>query len=276
MTALAANSLVKAARRGVNRSYVVKNSQALFQNGIVALDANGLVVPWSDTDRALRLLGLFDSWDRSGVTAGNTSASPAVRAILDVGGAELVGVDVAGVADRTSIGEPVYCTSDNPTDLTLTPTAFVRPVGVLSDFRTTSDMDVALFTPADYSGYGSIGHWSRFINLATLANGDIVTTWTPGFRGRIVKWWFEVMVPATTGSKLATLNIEVGTTNLTGGTIALTSANCTPLGNVVAQGTDFTAGMAFGAADTLSVEAASVTAFVEGNGTLHIQYQADE
>ena len=276
MTALGTTTLDRRAGlgRGRTRSYVVKNSQALYANGLVGLDANGLLVPWDDTAIAQRFLGVFTGWDRPGVTAGNTSASLPVRGIVDVSGAELVGVDVVGVTARANIGEPVYSTSDNPTDLTLTPTVFVKPVGRLADFRSTSDMDVELWTPAEYHSYGSFYLKSQFINCATLANGDTITEWTPGHRGRVIKWWFETMVAITTGSKAATLNLEKTATNFTGGLLVL--AGTYAHGVIQAQADAFSAGMSFGNTETLSVEASSVTAFSEGNGTLHILIQADE
>ena len=109
----------------------------------------------------------------------------------------------------------------------------------------------------------------------TLANitgaGDVVTGVIPGFAGRVVRTEFVTGTPVTTGSKLATLNVEIGTTNVTGGEVALTSALCTPLGARIA-GTAVTAANTFLATDTISVEAASVTAFSEGSGFLLIHY----
>ena len=109
------------------------------------------------------------------------------------------------------------------------------------------------------------------IVLAKLADGDIVTGFTPGFRGRIKSYRFIVTDPATTAAKLSTLNLEIGTTNLTGGVLALTSANCTPLGAVVAA-TAITGGNVFGPTDTISLEASATTAFVEGAGVLEILF----
>lgn len=98
---------------------------------------------------------------------------------------------------------------------------------------------------------------------------DVVTEWTPGFAGTIKSVAFVVTTVVTTGAKAADLNLEIGTTNVTGGVVGLTSANCTPLGNVVA-GTAVTGNNVFTATDKLSVEAANVTAFVEGEGVLLI------
>jgi hypothetical protein len=111
-------------------------------------------------------------------------------------------------------------------------------------------------------------------NLADIANGDILTDYTPGFAGRIKKIAFAVTKPATTAAKLATLNMEIGSTNLTGGVVALTSANCTPIGAVIA-GSAITAANRFSATDTISIEASSVTAFVEGAGMVLITVEPE-
>ena len=114
------------------------------------------------------------------------------------------------------------------------------------------------------------------ITLAQITGaGDVVTDYVPGHAGKIISISAVVTQVVTTGSKLASLNMEIGSTNLTGGVVALTSANCTPLGVKVA-GSSVTAANTFTAADTLSIEAASVTAFVEGEITLLIQIQNTE
>lgn len=282
MTALTADlTTLKTSPRAKTRTFVVKNSTTVYYNSLVALDANGVLKPHDAAAVTDRFLGVFRGftpalYGGSEVTAGNTSASPVIRGVSLVEGAYLDGVDVTGVSDRTSIGEPVYCGDDNVASLTLTPTPFAKPVGRLVDYRSASDQDVLLFTPEEYAAYGSIVQWCIPVTLANIADGDLVTTITPGFRGRFLKWYFVVTTAVTTGSKASTLNLEVGTTNVTGGTIALASATATLVGAVIAQGSAFTAGCAFGAADTFSVEAASTTTFVEGAGVLVIVAQADE
>jgi hypothetical protein len=129
-------------------------------------------------------------------------------------------------------------------------------------------------TSPDWRRQGARSLVARYFPLASMANGDLLTTFTPGFAGKIVKWWAEVVVPATTADKLATLNLEIGTTNLTGGALALTSANCTPMGNVVAASA-ITAANEFTETDTISIEAASVTAFAEGTVNLVMVLEAN-
>src|SRR3990172_6566091 len=111
--------------------------------------------------------------------------------------------------------------------------------------------------------------------VVAFGTGDVVTNITPGFSGVIKKVFAVVNKVVTTAAKLATLNVEIGTTDMTGGTLALTSANCTPLGVVVAQGAAPTAGNRFDDDDTLSIEAASVTAFAEGEITVYLVVELD-
>lgn len=110
------------------------------------------------------------------------------------------------------------------------------------------------------------------VNLAALANGDILTNYTPGYKFKVLSVAFAVEVAVTTADKAADLNLEIGTTNVTGGVLSLTSANMTPKGAVVA-GTAITAANTGSAAATLSIEAANVTAFAEGSGWLLIKLQ---
>jgi hypothetical protein len=131
---------------------------------------------------------------------------------------------------------------------------------------------VSILLGADAAG-GQVNHgtiWSIPVTLANITGaGDVVTTYTPGFAGTIEKFSACVTTAVTTGSKAATLNLEIGTTNVTGGSLALTSANCTPLGAVV-DATAITAANQFIATDSISVEAATVTAFAEGAVVLFV------
>lgn len=253
-------------QRRYNNGHVLTNAVTVYAGSFIGLvRSTGRATKWADT-AGLEFLGYAE---RGAV--GDTSASPPVEVEVNEEGQVLEGVTVTGGSAITDNGDFVYAADDGL--LTLTPTVNVGPIGKVLRWRTSTNCDVRLFTPEEYQALGTPVVLTFHQKLAKLANGDIVTTITPGFAGRIVKWYAIVTDPATTGSKLATLNIEIGTTDLTGGTLALTSANMTPLGAVVA-GAAITAGNYFGAADTLSIEAASVTAFVEGEIDIHIVVEA--
>lgn len=118
-------------------------------------------------------------------------------------------------------------------------------------------------------------HVMFYVNLATLTDADQVTAWIPGHKGRIIATRFITHIPVTTGSKASTLNWEIGTVNVTGGTIALTSAAATPRGKVI-EGAAITALNSFDADDTISLEATSTTAFSEGTGWLDLELINDD
>lgn len=114
------------------------------------------------------------------------------------------------------------------------------------------------------------------VELASIATAqDIVTDFVPGVDGYIeaISWVQNKVV--TTASKLASINAEIGATNLTGGVVALTSALCTPMGAVI-QGSAITGNNRITKKDTLSLEASSVTAFAEGNGSIHVRIRLDD
>jgi len=108
------------------------------------------------------------------------------------------------------------------------------------------------------------------IDLASVTAADVVTEFRPGVDGVIENFSFVVDKAVTTAAKAATLNLEIGTTNVTGGTIALTSAAATPKGKVI-ECAAITGANTITRADTLSIEAASVTAFSEGTGTAYVR-----
>lgn len=122
---------------------------------------------------------------------------------------------------------------------------------------------------------GPVAYINIPIELATITAGDVVTGFRPGVSGTIEDVQFIVTTAATTASRAATLNLEIGTTNLTGGTLALTSANCTPLGATIA-GAAITGANTLTPESTLSVEGSAVTAFAEGAGLLVIRVRLDE
>ena len=108
------------------------------------------------------------------------------------------------------------------------------------------------------------------VNLAAVANGDVVTEYKPGIAGTIEYFSFVTSQPVTTAAKTAAFNLEIGTTNVTGGVLTVTSAAATPLGKVI-EATAITGANTLAVDSKLSIEAASVTAFAEGQGTLRIR-----
>ena len=98
---------------------------------------------------------------------------------------------------------------------------------------------------------------------------SIAARFTPGFAGTITGISFSVTDPVTTGAKLGTFTPAIAAVSTTGGAVALTSANCTPVGAAVA-GSAITAANTFTAAQEVTIVASAVTAFIEGQGVFYV------
>jgi hypothetical protein len=86
---------------------------------------------------------------------------------------------------------------------------------------------------------------------------------------------FRTAKPATTAAKAATLTPDINGTPVTGGVMALTSANQNTIGGAVA-GTAVTAANVGTAGQTLGVTASVVTAFIEGDGWVEFTVRNDD
>lgn len=105
--------------------------------------------------------------------------------------------------------------------------------------------------------------------LVKHSNGSIAARFTPGYAGKIRKITASVTDPVSTGSKLATFTPYIGGTTVTGGALALTSANCATVGAKV-DGSAITAANSFTSTDEITIVASSVTAFVEGQVVVYL------
>ena len=135
-------------------SYPVANNVTLYPGALVQVNTSG----------AAGVDGCLDHWDKTGIFVGivvggdaNTTAggilgdsseSPRPEARVDESGAIITHVNVTGAA-QTDVGNLVYCATSNPADMTITDAANAV-VGRLVRFRTASDCDVELFTPAEH------------------------------------------------------------------------------------------------------------------------------
>lgn len=122
---------------------------------------------------------------------------------------------------------------------------------------------------------GVYTHTIPLPNLAamTTAAADLTTGWIPGHRGKILSTQFFTTTLGTGSGASQVLNLEIGTTDVTGGVLTLTLATTTPLGVRIA-GTAVTANNEFTATDSISLEvAASGTAFTAGAGYVVVKIQ---
>jgi hypothetical protein len=112
-----------------------------------------------------------------------------------------------------------------------------------------------------------------YVNLADLANADLITAYTPGYKFKILGVKFVVGKAVTTAAKLATLTPKISGVAITGGALDLTSANCTPQGTVINSTAPVTALNIGSDSATISITGSAVTTFIEGAGWIMLQIQ---
>lgn len=137
---------------------------------------------------------------------------------------------------------------------------------------TSTETIQTLVTPEGINVYSPAGRQFYIHPLTSLATGlstsaiDILTNFTPGFPFEIVKFQFVTTVAGTGSSASQTFNLEIGTTNVTGGSLNLTLASQATIG-AITDATAITANNTGSDTDTISIEmAAGGTVFSAGAG----------
>lgn len=109
--------------------------------------------------------------------------------------------------------------------------------------------------------------------MAGTSAADLVTAYVPGYRFKLLALDFVTSVAGVGSSASQTLNLEIGTTNVTAGTCVVTEASTSAVGELTAGATITGANVGV-ATDSFSIEvAASGTAFTAGHGTLVVTLQ---
>jgi hypothetical protein len=108
-------------------------------------------------------------------------------------------------------------------------------------------------------------------NLATIAAGALlVPGLRPAIAGTLEYWEAYIQTAPTTAAKLASLNPTINGVDVTGGVVALTSANATPAG-ITLPCTLITGANVLLSDSKIGFKAAAVTAFVEGVITAYLR-----
>lgn len=192
----------------------------------------------------------------SGTEATSSAAKPtdaeietAIEAI--VGSGAEYGYTVVGSVKFSRSGSTVTLDSiDNQVRSFEIPTARKDPAAAYNDVD-VSDLDV-------YVPWGRL-HLGSF-DAEDIADGDLVTTLPlPAIHGRLRTLGATTTEAVSTGSKGTTLNVEIGTTNVTG---SLALSGTSTLGEVASQA--LSGSNTFVPGDTVSLEAASTTTYAEG------------
>lgn len=159
MADLAADTILKTAPHPGTYSYPIADGVTIPAGALVQTQS-GYLNHWDETGE---FVGVFiGGTDRAGdgVFTGETSDSPPPEGIVDESGVILTHLDsVAGTPAQSKVGDLVYSADSDPASLTLTDTTN-PPVGWLKRFRSTTDVDVQLFTPGEWHAGNAGATWA--------------------------------------------------------------------------------------------------------------------
>jgi len=251
------------------RNFIVKSASVVYAGALVGLEkSSGHIVP------------LDDAADRSfvGLSLQNVTGDGTLTCSVNVLDFDAESCNVTGYTAVTANGTPVYCTADNTLTLTR-PGDDAVVAGYTIGYVSSGVGNVAFLGQTSAAVLGMAGGSKRRIILTTLPNlagitgsMNVVTGYKLWGHGKIVALGAIVGSAVTTGSKGATLNAEIATVDVTGGTLVLTSANLTPLGAIVESAAPSGTNEFFDG-DVLDIESSAVTAFVEGSISIYIDVE---
>lgn len=155
----------------------------------------------------------------------------------------------------------------------------IAPVDQRSGANGTALTDSTGGAVSDATLAATAGIQTVTIPLTSLATGlstsaiDLLTAYTPGYKFKLLAFDFVTTVAGTGTSASQTFNLEIGTTNTTGGSLNVTLASTSDIGELT-SGSAITAANTGSASDTISIEmAASGTVFTAGAGYFVIKIQ---
>ncbi len=243
----------------------VKASTKIYAGSLVAINA-GYAVPASAA-QGLIVVG------RARQTKDNTSGANGDLTVEVERGIFRFGNSSSGDAiAQADVGKLCYAVDDQTVAKTNGDAAARSAAGIIIGLDGSAGVWVQCGWALGGLGGGAAGLQQLVsipVTLSKLANGAVMGRFTPGFTGSIERFSFSVTDPATTAAKAATVTPKIAGVATTGGALALTSANCTPIGAKV-DASAITAANAFGPTDEITLEASSVTAFVEGAGVFYL------
>lgn len=152
MADAAARTIQKTQTRSGYNAYPIANGVTVYEGMMCSLEG-GYINHWAD-GAADVFLGIVLG-DALGVSpgaalTGNTSGTPVPEARVDESGTTLMHLaSVAGTPTQAKVGDLVYSATSNTDDMTLTIGSLNHPIGYMSKFRSATDVDVTLFTPAE-------------------------------------------------------------------------------------------------------------------------------
>lgn len=139
-------------------SYPIADGVTIPEGALVQMQS-GYLNHWDETGQFIGIIVGGDDRLGAGVLTGETSDTPPPEGRVDESGVTLMHMPVAGSVTQANVGALVYCADSDPANFTITDTTN-PPVGRLVRFRSVSDCDVELFTPAEWLAGDAGATWA--------------------------------------------------------------------------------------------------------------------
>ena len=152
MADLAASTVHKTQPRAGRHSFPIANGVTVYEGQLVGIEG-GYANHWADgaNDIFAGILLRGDDPNTDGTLLGDTTASPIPEATVDTSGVTLMHLSIGGTATQAKVGDYVYCGTSNVTDMTLNSSGRTHPIGIMTRYRSATDVDVTLFSMMDHA-----------------------------------------------------------------------------------------------------------------------------
>lgn len=132
-------------------AFIIANGVTVYEGMFVSLEA-GYANHYADgaNDVFAGILLGGDDRARDGILVGCTADTPPPECRVDTSGVVLMHLTVAGTPAQAKVGDLVYSADSAVASLTLTIGALNHPIGWMIRYRSATDVDVQLMTPAEF------------------------------------------------------------------------------------------------------------------------------
>lgn len=145
-------------------SFKVRSGMTIYYGALVGISTigvtDGRLVNWAVTSGALRFVGIAQPTQQvsagsgtSGQVTGNAAGTN--ECPVNTGGADLEKIAIAAATTEQVVGDPVFASDENT--FTLTQTANVGAVGVITRFWSSGIVDVRLYSQMEYNANENVG-----------------------------------------------------------------------------------------------------------------------
>ena len=152
MADAAAKIVYKTRPRSGRDAYIIADGVTVYEGMLVGIAA-GYANHWADAAADEVFAGILlggDDRARDGIIIGETSDTPPPECRVDTSGVVLMHLTIAGTPTQAKVGDPVYSADSAVASITLTIGALNHLIGHMIRYRSSTDVDVQLITPAEF------------------------------------------------------------------------------------------------------------------------------